>query len=163
MCVIQLKVVHRTHYTKAKLSRMFPNTNDSCYRCLYSPADHTHTFYSCPKLANYWNNFFDTLSAVFGFHVAPCPLIAIFGVSPSAGKFSKYQANVMAFASVIARRRILLHWKKSTPPASTSWLKDLLSFIHLEKIKYSTRDLLNNFYRTWDPFLLYINSLDSID
>ena len=163
MCLIQFKVVHRIHYTRAKLSRMFPDTTDSCNRCRHSPADHTHTFFSCPKLFSFWTSFFDTLSAIFGFSVPPCPLIAIFGVSPAVGRFNRYQKDMVAFASLIARRCILLQWKSPSPPPTTSWLKDLTSFLHLEKIKFAVRGSLNGFHRTWDSFLSYINSLTTID
>ena len=110
------EMVHRTHYTRAKLNRLFPDTNDSCIRCLQSPADHTHTFYSCPKLVPFWKSFFDTLTVVLGVPVTPCPLIAIFGVSPTVGSFNISQADLVVFASLIARRCILLHWKNPNPP-----------------------------------------------
>ena len=41
---IQFKVLHRINFTKARLSRLFPGTSDSCERCNLSPADHTHVF-----------------------------------------------------------------------------------------------------------------------
>ena len=161
--LVYVPVVHRLHYTKAKLSRMFPDTTDSCTRCHHSPADHTHTFFSCPKLYSFWTSFFNTISEVLGVSVLPSPLIAIFGVSPAASKLSRCHRDLIAFASLIARRRILLQWKSPSPPPSTSWLKDLSSFLHLEKIKHAIRDSLTGFHRTWDPFLTYINSLTSIN
>ncbi|KAF3850321.1 hypothetical protein F7725_020040, partial [Dissostichus mawsoni] len=36
----------------------------------------------------------------------------------------------------LARTRILLEWKSSIPPL---WLKDLMMYLNLEKIKYNLR------------------------
>lgn len=49
--LLQCKVVHRTHYTNLKLSRIYPNVADSCNRCKQSPANHSHMFRFCPRLA----------------------------------------------------------------------------------------------------------------
>ena len=118
MSLIQFKVVFRIHYTRPRLKKLFPDTDELCIRCSQSPADHTHTFFSCPKLHSFWTSFFDTLSTVFNIRMSPCPLIAIFSVSPVVGRFTSYQANVIAFAALIAKRQILLHWKNPKPPST---------------------------------------------
>ena len=81
MSLMQFKVVFRIHYTRARLKKLFPDTDEFCIRCSQSPADHTHTW---------------------------CPLIAMFGVSLVVGRFTSYQADVIAFAALIAKRQILL-------------------------------------------------------
>ena len=161
MSLIQFKVVFRIHYTRARLKKLFPDTDELCIRCSQSPADHTHTFFSCPKLHSFWTSFFDTLSTVFNIRMSPCPLIAIFGVSPVVGRFTSYQANVIAFAALIAKRQILLHWKNPKPPSTHSWLEEVMSFLHLEKIKHTDRGSLKKFHKTWDPFLSYANNQPS--
>lgn len=155
MSLIQFKVVFRLHYTRARLKKLFPDADDLCIRCSHSPADHTHTFFTCPKLYAFWSSFFTTLSEVLNIQISPCPLIAIFGVSPVLGKFNSYQADVIAFAALIAKRQILLHWKSPKPPGSCSWFRELLSFLHLEKIKHTVRGSLKTFHKTWDSLLSY--------
>lgn len=59
--------------------------------------------------------------------------------------FSVRERNVISFASLMARRRILLQWKDHNPPSENSWLKDPMSFLHVEKIKCSTRGCSDNF------------------
>lgn len=53
-------------------------------------------------------------------------------VSPAVGKSSSYQADVIAFATLIAKQQILLHWKSLKPPGTHSWFEELISFLHLE-------------------------------
>ena len=80
LTLIRFKVLHRIHVTKAKASKMFPDLNDICDRCLLSSANHTHMFFSCPKLSNYWSYFFDIMSKALDVSLKPCPFISIFGV-----------------------------------------------------------------------------------
>lgn len=42
--LIQFKVVHRAHFSRARLADIYPGMDGSCNRCSLSPADLTHTF-----------------------------------------------------------------------------------------------------------------------
>lgn len=162
LTLIQFKVLHRIHYSKAKLKKLF-NTSDSCDRCSLVPASHTHMFFSCPKLNSFWSSFYNTLSKALNKPVLRSPLTSIFGVPEEFTRLTNRENNVIAFTSLVARRRILLQWKDKNPPSPNSWLKDLMSFLRLEKIKYSIRGCADKFYKTWNPFLSLIDSIPSLD
>jgi hypothetical protein len=157
--LIQYKVLHRIHFSKAKLAKFFPGTSDACNRCAFVPSDLAHTFWLCSKLTGFWKNFFKIISKVLDIDITPCPLIAIFGVPLNYSEFSKRKLNVLAFASLIARRCILLHWKSPKPPSDKSWETDLMSFLKLEKIKFSLRGSSGKFYTTWQPLLSYFDNV----
>ena len=59
--LMQCKVLHRAHFTNAKLAKIFPLRSDACNRCKQSPANHTHMFWSCPSLNAFWSSIFKTL------------------------------------------------------------------------------------------------------
>ena len=77
--LIQFKVVHRAHFSKARLADTYPGADRNCNRCSLSPADLTHTFWLCPRLNQYWSSVFQTLSEVIKIQIKLCLLIAIFG------------------------------------------------------------------------------------
>lgn len=52
--------------------------------------------------------FFKTMSDVLDINVSPIPHIAIFGKAPDDLYLTKIQNNVLAFSSLVARKRILL-------------------------------------------------------
>ncbi|KAI5086736.1 hypothetical protein C0J45_23912, partial [Silurus meridionalis] len=60
--LIQFKVLHRVHFTKARLARIFPGLDASCDRCSLSPANLLHMFWSCPLLENYWSLIFRAIN-----------------------------------------------------------------------------------------------------
>ena len=65
----------------------------------------------------------------------PCAEFALFGIPPDELSLTQRQQNIIAFASLLARRQILLHWKSLNPPKASHWLQDLMLYLHLEKNK----------------------------
>lgn len=92
--------------------------------------------YSYVKLRNYWAFIFKTLNNVFNLNLMPCVEIAIFGVPEHGVYLTNNVKNVIAFASLLARRRILVEWKSKNVPKASMWICDLISHLKLEKIKY---------------------------
>lgn len=103
--LIQCKILHRIHYTNARLSKIFPDVHDSCNRCKQSPANHIHMFWSYPKLINYWSNIFETISLAYGVVISPSALSAIFGVPPNTG-FPAAAQRALAFTTLLVRHLI---------------------------------------------------------
>ena len=123
LTLIQFKVLHRIHFTKAKLSKLFPGSSDICDRCSSSIADHTHMFYSCSKLAAFWSVFFDTVSKALNISLSPSPHIAIFGVPEDLTMLTRNQSDVIAFASLIAVDVYCFSGKTQTHPPHLHGLK----------------------------------------
>lgn len=154
--LLQCKILHRVHFTNARLAKIYPGRSDACSRCGNSPADHVHMFWSCPKLSAFWSSIFDTLSTALKSKIEPHPLTALFGI-PSRPEMHVEQ--VVAFTTLLARRLILLRWKHSSPPTHDSWIKEILQCMTLEKMRYSLKGSLRTFHKTWKPILTHIESV----
>lgn len=161
--LIQLKVIHRIYFTNARLAKIYPNVKDTCNRCNLSPANMTHMFWSCPCLHDYWTTIFHHISKFLDFTLPPSVEIAVFGIMPNHEKFTKWARNVIAFASLLARRRILMCWKSPCAPRASTWLRDIMTFLSLEKIKYNLRGAPEKFELTWNSTLEYINKLKTLE
>ena len=79
---MQCRILHRAHYTKARLARIFDTVSPLCERCQQATANYSHMFWSCSSLAGFWSEIFSTLSKVIGRDVSPNALTALFGVWP---------------------------------------------------------------------------------
>ncbi len=75
---------------------------------------------------------------------------------PPNCKLPDFQANALAFASLIAHRLILFNWKSSKAPSFLQWLKEVLSFWPLEKIWFKICKNNKNFVLTWSPFMNFV-------
>ncbi len=155
--LIPFRVLHRLHYSKVKLSKMFPDIDSTCDRCKLSPASFAHSFWLCPNLPTYWSSIFQTLPDIFKMTIRPDPLIAIFGVAGEENKnLSGTKLRIIEVVTLLARRLILLHWKNPHPPSRTQWLREVMQHLKLEKLRYTLNGSSDKFVRICSPFMAYI-------
>ena len=157
--------MHRLHWSKVKLAKFVPDMDPSCDRCNQDQATLAHAFWFCPKLNTFWQSIFKTLSDVLGIPIEPSASIAVFGVVSQEIHLSRQEKNMIAFASLLARRLILLKWKEKFSPTFKAWVNDVMHHLTLEKIRYSTRGYRGalTFYSIWQPFLTYVERMSAAD
>ncbi len=157
--LLQFKVLHRLHLSKHKLSRIYPQLDPTCSQCNRDPATLIHMFWGCPALSSLWSDIFETFSCICGKDIRPDPIMAIFAVAQSGLKLSVAKSDAIAFMSLLARRLILLKWKSDTPPLYKQWFGEVMAHLRLEKLKYSIRGSVQKFFKVWQPFLDYFDTI----
>lgn len=80
--IIQLKIVHRLHWSKNKLARFKPNITPECDRCRQTSATLSRMFWYCPKLKGVWESLFATLSEILHTPRKSSSVPAIFTIYP---------------------------------------------------------------------------------
>ena len=55
-----------------------------------------------------------------------------------------------------------MEWKSSIAPKASIWLKDLMMYLNLEKIKFNLRGSPKKFDLVWGPMIEYINKLKTL-
>lgn len=158
-CLIQFKVVHRAHISKVKLSSIYPDISPYCVKCKHVEASLIHMYWSCSDLGKYCREVFHTLSRVLKVKLDPNPLTALFGVMGGEKKLTTTKQHILSFASLLARRAILLRWRDTLPPTHTQWLEDIMSCLKLEKIRHSLQHSNEKFQKVWGPFLKEFQTL----
>ena len=109
-------------------------------------------------IKDYWINIFAVLSKILNLNLEPDPLIVIFGVSEDTMRLTKHQQCFLSYGLIIARKLLLMHWKKKDTPTTKMWLSDLTSTLHLERIRYTLGDKLSYFDKVWSPLVGYLAS-----
>lgn len=120
------------------------------------PCNLTHMCQTCSKLSNNCNNFFNLSLTSWEY-------LLVFGVPPDELMTTSLQKNVIAFASLIVCRKIILLWKSPPPPSFKSWLHDFLFLLKLEKIKFSLRGCSEKFPSHWKPLLDCVDKLPATE
>ena len=128
-----------------------------CDRCKLHQATLIHMFWDCPKLLDYWK--FDMLSRTTDEHLEPSAFLALFGVVTQNFVLNNNKLRLLSFATLIARRQILIRWKECNPPTFAQWVRDMLYFIKLEKIRYSVKESADKLMLIWQPFLSRLDAL----
>ena len=154
--LVQFKIMHRLHYSKVKLNRMYPTVSDICDRCSTSRGTLAHSFWSCSKIAPFWHNIFSWYSRVYNITITPDPLAVLLGCSPAflALPYSIQQSLILG--TLVAKRLILNEWKTPTVPCFNNWLNEFISLIHLERLRCSSQDNMSAFEHTWGPIMAHL-------
>lgn len=155
-CLIQFKILHRLHYSKAKLHKIFPEVSPLCEKCESMEATLSHSFALCPKLQNYWHEIFDFFSLILGIRLDPDLILIILGTSVGLRKLNNAQQHLLAYGLITAKKLILLNWRKKEVPSFKHWLTDLTDTLHLERIRFILKDKLRDFDKIWQPLISHL-------
>ncbi len=113
-----------------------------------------------PELPTFWLNIFDAFTEIFGRnYFSQAFVCTMFGAMPQPYLITGKAQRVIALTTLIARKIILLCWKKQSPPSFTRWIGDSMHFLKLEKIKHTLRGTTQRFTETWIPFIQYHEDL----
>lgn len=81
--LLQFKVIHGIHISKAKLERIYPDVDPACDECKSPPATLLHMYWACPSVVSFWDLIFQTTADTLRRQIEPNPLNAIFGIGPT--------------------------------------------------------------------------------
>ena len=156
-CLIQFKTLHRLHYSRVKLHRIFPEISPICEKCNQEEANLLHSYTLCPKLEHFWTAVFSFFSKVFKTTLQPDPLLVILGTSGNIGNLQITQRRLLSYGLLCGKKLVLLHWKKTETPTFKEWLTALTDTLHLERIRYSLSGRLEDFKKIWQPIISFLN------
>ena len=116
-------------------------------------------FWCCPSFVGFWKDIFNTLSELSSTQIEPDPFIALFRVSLPTIQLTKMNKDVIAFVTLLARRFILLRWKSPAAPSHALWIKSVLNWIKLEKLKHTINGSVEKFDAMWAPLFSYVKRI----
>lgn len=155
-CLMQFKMVHRLHFSKAKLNRWFPSVSPLCDKCQTDEATLAHSYILCPKIQVYWCNIFDIISEILDSRIEPDPQTIIFNISEALDDLTSAHRRFVNYCLMSAKKCLLMLWKGKDTPNVKMWLADLVNTLEVERIRYIGRDQVNLFDFIWQPFIQYL-------
>lgn len=155
--LIQFKIVHRLHYSKNRLHRIYPSTSPICDRCKMSEGTLSHTFWSCSSIIGFWSKIFDFFSRAYKKPISPEPRLAMFGCVQTR-TIPGIMRQPLELGMMVAKRLILKEWKSPTPPHFNVWLSEMMSLIQMERHLIRTYSA-NTLSKMWDPFLSHLHEV----
>lgn len=81
-----------------------------------------------------------------GKEITPDPFSGIFGTAREGIFFLNSQIEAVAFSSLQARHLVLPKGKLTAPPSHTKWVRDVMSHLKLERLKYMTHGSIQTIY-----------------
>lgn len=151
-CLIQFKIIHRLHYSKEKLHRIFPEVSPLCDKCSLEEGNLLHSYALCTKLQGFWTYIFTWMSKILAVKINPI----IFGSSKDINKLRPPQRQFVAYGLLIAKKLVLLFWKDKETPTLKMWITNLMDTLHLERIRFAINNKLEDFNKIWHPLVSHL-------
>lgn len=116
------------------------------------------TVWECDVIQTFWKKVMTLISSIILKPVPVTPEICVLGLVPVGISVSRHQMKMIDICLVLARRSIAFYWKKIEGPSIGHWLKDLSHCIVLEKLTYSIKGKLKDYYKIWDLFIQFLEN-----
>ena len=126
--LIQYKIIHRTHFTRQKLSK-FTSISDTCINCTQNTTDnYIHAIWFCSPVFLFWKQVTESLSALLDCHIPLSPSLCLLG-DTSATTLNPSYIQLLLSALTIAKKTILNNWKSKTSINILQWKRQLSDHI----------------------------------
>ncbi len=134
---VQLKIIHRWHWTPQKLHKWNLIPSDCCWRCGGAGASITHILLLRPVLKYWWNNIQHVLFKVVKKHFPITVKLFMLGITtePKDSGLSSSEQSWVVLA--ITTAKLLRHWKKDPP--REEWATTMAQLASYERVSYSYR------------------------
>ncbi|CAI5636845.1 unnamed protein product [Oreochromis niloticus] len=131
-------------------------TQDSlpCWRrCGNMEAHHTHIFWECLKLHNFWKNVTLVIGNILGYQLPHnFKTVYLGNIREYVMYDDMYLTKILLIA---AKKAITRNWYKLDPPSSKDWLNVVGEIYAMEKMTYILRLKEDIFVAKWEKWTLY--------
>lgn len=148
---IQFKFLHRSYYTPARLSKIFPTASVECWRCFHSPADAEHIFWHCPHVRRFWVDITSCIAELISVPIPTTVRVCLLGLVDDVVP-THAMRTMLNVLLLYGRKVILLAWKKPEAPSISSWKGLVNSMLPYYKATYEARGYLKKFDRVWQTW-----------
>ena len=117
-------------------------------------AGHEHVFWSCPKIAKYWEDIWSIIKEILNYELPKTSEVLYLGNLTHENTYGDdlYLVKVLLAASKKAITRL---WHKETPPTCEQWLCIVEEIYVMERFTHRLRIQEERFLEKWDKWTQY--------
>ncbi len=117
-------------------------------------------FWSCSKLETYWRNIIQTIDKIVNIRLPSDPRFMLLGDDSILQFDQRKNLRLVKMALIAAKKCIAIQWKSEEPPSHILWLREISSYVPIEKIMFNLKKKSSMFEKIWGRFIAYMNTLD---
>lgn len=152
--LLQLKILHRTYYTRDLLHKIGRADNSLCVRHCGTEGTLWHTIWDCPQIATYWASVMRTMSQVTNVHVSPTAKCCLLNIWEPTD-LNHADQDWVILGMTLAKRNIAQRWGAEQPPTPQQWCRDMDHTMVTEKSVYIHRGCPAKWTHIWNKWNHY--------
>lgn len=147
----------RMRYFRAPfVTSKWSNNSSDCWRGCGLLGDHTHIFWDCTKVSEYWKSIQKEITQCLSIDLPMEPIHFILGIVPE-DFLEDSQIKLLRTLLLIANKVITASWLRPQPPTIAQW-RDRVQEVY--QMEYTTAVLhlkLETFINNWSPIALHLH------
>ncbi len=152
------KIKMRYFHTPRVISNFVKDPSAAlCWRQCGKTGDHTHIFWDCSVILEYWENIKKEIEKIVKREVPSNVSFFLLGVI-SVEVFNADQRYILRVLLLIAKKTITANWKSVKSPTVTEWKQRLKQMYMMEKMTASLQLKTDLFNQRWHMVKQYLNS-----
>uniref|UniRef100_A0A8C5PT54 Reverse transcriptase domain-containing protein n=1 Tax=Leptobrachium leishanense TaxID=445787 RepID=A0A8C5PT54_9ANUR len=141
------KLLMRWYLTPTRLHKIYPSTDQTCWRCQASPGTFVHIWWECPSLRAYWESIFSIVNEITGLDSCPSLEVALFHLVPISTLTYRNSLAIQLFN--VAKSLIPRKWRSTTPPTVWEWIQAVEGVREMEEMFLSMDNKYDKYFVTW--------------
>uniref|UniRef100_A0A803TS93 Reverse transcriptase domain-containing protein n=1 Tax=Anolis carolinensis TaxID=28377 RepID=A0A803TS93_ANOCA len=117
-----LKIFHRWYITPEKLGRMYPNTQNKCWKCKNQVGSFYHAWWTCEETQKYWKIIHAETQKIIKKSFPLKPEYYLLGITDKDMKINRNEDILFTYLSTAARILYAKYWKTQTIPSTEEWI-----------------------------------------
>lgn len=147
----------RMRYFRTPLvSSKWGNVSPVCWRGCGSLGDHTHIFWDCPKVLEYWKNIQREIKQCLFIDLPMEPIHFLLGIVPE-DFLEDSRTKLLRTLLLIANKVITASWLKPQPPTIVQWRDRVQEVYHMEHITAVLQLKSEAFLNNWASIVLHLH------
>uniref|UniRef100_A0A3P9IJZ9 Reverse transcriptase domain-containing protein n=1 Tax=Oryzias latipes TaxID=8090 RepID=A0A3P9IJZ9_ORYLA len=152
----QYRIIHRLHITPVILHKINRSQSPLCLKCNLERGTYFHCFWECRKISRFWNHISSVISDIFKLKIKRDPGVFLLGLPSRKLQIPTAHYKLLEKLLLIARKCILIHWIKESPPTVTLWYREVFCTLPHERLHAVMEGREEMFLTTWTPFLNHL-------
>lgn len=144
-----------------KIKSKQTSTPQHCWRlCGEVDANHTHIFWSCNKINDYWEQVGKTLAGILGYKIPITCLVMYLGnITDCIKTEDLFLTKVILAAS---KKAITKNWLKPDMPTQDDWIRIVTGISLMEKITHNLRLKRSKYDKQWEKWISFVSDTHDI-
>lgn len=156
---MQFNIIHRVYYTPERLHKISDLYSECCPRCKTEVGTLLHMFWTCSELKIYWRNIIQTIDKMTNVKLPYDLRFILLGDESILQPDQRKNLRLVKMALIAAKKCIAIQRKSEEPPRPIVWLRELSSYVPVEKIMFNLKKVIN-VCKDLGKFIAYVNNLD---
>lgn len=142
----KFKIYTKWYRTPDKINKFIPNVSPKCWRCNAARRSLLHIWWECPLIQPYWADIHRLITQITTYTPDFTP--AQFLLHHTSIPQRLYKKSLVLHLINAANLCIPVHWRSTSPPSITEWIRRVDRVAEIENLIHQTSDTPSKFRET---------------